>query len=47
LLAGRLTAHLKGGWLGARLGQIEEKFLIASTVQNADGTDKTIKNDAD
>jgi hypothetical protein len=33
LLAGRLTAHLKEGWAGARVGQIEEKFLIASMVQ--------------
>jgi hypothetical protein len=33
LLAGRLTAHLKEIWPGVRVGQIEEKFLIASMVQ--------------
>jgi translation initiation factor IF-1 len=32
LLAGRLTIHLKEGWPGARVGQIKEKFLIASMV---------------
>jgi hypothetical protein len=33
LLLGRLTAHLKGGWPGARMGQIEEEFLITYKVQ--------------
>jgi hypothetical protein len=33
LLAGRLTAHLKGGWPGARVGQNEEKFLVTYNVQ--------------
>jgi hypothetical protein len=33
LLPGRLIAHLKGGWPGARVGQIGEKFLITYKVR--------------
>jgi hypothetical protein len=38
LLAGRLTAHLKGGWPGARVGKIENAFSYH--LQGANGTDK-------
>jgi hypothetical protein len=36
LLAGRLTAHLKRGWPGARVGQIEDAFPYH--LQGANGT---------
>jgi hypothetical protein len=40
LLAGRLTAHLKGDWPGARVGQIDQKNPYH--LQGANGTDKNV-----
>jgi hypothetical protein len=40
LLSGRLTADLKGGWLGARVDKIEAS--LPYNVQNADATDKKV-----
>jgi hypothetical protein len=40
LLAVRLTADLKGGWPGARVGQIDDAFPYH--LQGANGTDKNV-----
>jgi hypothetical protein len=45
LLAGRLTAHLKGSWPGTRAGQIEN--TLPYCLHGEDETDKSSKNDAD